>query len=134
MALYRVIYSSRPLGFDPIRLNGILIDTRRRNEQNNITGALFARRDVFIQLLEGPQALVEETLERVSNDYRHLQMKIHVARLVPDRMFGAWSMLYETGERWIWSPSEIANGALERATDAELESFFAELSRFHAEV
>ena len=55
MDLYRVIYTSRPFGFDAGMLNGILVDARRMNTRDGITGALICRADIYVQLLEGSE-------------------------------------------------------------------------------
>ena len=40
MDLFRAIYTSRPFGFDEAILSGILMDARRANARDGITGAL----------------------------------------------------------------------------------------------
>ena len=40
-------------------LAGILSSARRNNPRDGITGALICRDDLFLQLLEGPEAAVE---------------------------------------------------------------------------
>ena len=40
MSLFRALYTSRPFGFDTGILNGILLDARRANARDGITGAL----------------------------------------------------------------------------------------------
>ena len=57
--LIQLIYSSKPFGFDEATLSEILLTARRNNERDGITGALICRRDLYLQLLEGPQAAVE---------------------------------------------------------------------------
>jgi Sensors of blue-light using FAD len=57
MDLIRLIYCSRPFGFDNAILNGILSDARRCNERDAITGALICRADVYLQLIEAPRQL-----------------------------------------------------------------------------
>jgi hypothetical protein len=59
--LIQLIYSSKPFGFDEAALNQILIIARRNNPRDSITGALICRLDLYLQLLEGPQAAVEAT-------------------------------------------------------------------------
>ena len=56
--LYQIIYRSRPFGFDETSLAGILLDARRCNTRDAISGALVCRHDIFLQLLEGPEAVV----------------------------------------------------------------------------
>ena len=55
MTLFRAVYSSRPFGFDSAILNGILVDARRSNERDGITGALICRGDIYLPVARGPQ-------------------------------------------------------------------------------
>ena len=127
MSFYRVIYTSRPFGFDVGTLNGILMDARRLNERDGITGALICRGDIYIQLLEGPEAQVRNTVERIGRDDRHVEMTLHVTQGVPERMFGNWAMLHDPAATWIWSHEEVDAGAAERASPGEVEAFFVQL-------
>lgn len=68
MSLTRVIYTSRPFGFDGATLSGNLIAARHFNSRDGITGALICRDDVFLQLLEGPTALVQATYKRIATE------------------------------------------------------------------
>lgn len=127
MDIFRVIYTSHPFGFDTGVLSGILMDARRMNERDNITGALVCRADVYIQLLEGPEEQVKRAVERIGRDDRHLEMKLHVAKSVSERMFGNWAMLHDPEASWIWSRDDVFDGAVERASAAEVEAFFVQL-------
>lgn len=124
MSLYRAIYTSRPFGFDSTILNGVLMDARRANLRDGITGALICRDDIYLQWLEGPEAKVKSALARIRRDDRHLEVKVHVTEPVAERMFGAWAMLHDPEVSWIWSADEVAGGAVERATAEEVTSFF----------
>jgi hypothetical protein len=127
MDLFRAIYTSRPFGFDSAILSGILMDARRANGRDSITGALICRADIYMQWLEGPEAQVRKTLERIARDDRHLEVKVHVAERTIERAFGEWAMLHDPAATWIWSQSEIADGAVDRATPQEVTGFFLRL-------
>jgi hypothetical protein len=127
MSVYRVIYTSRPYGFDSGMLNGILMDARRANVRDDITGALICREDTYVQWLEGPEAAVKATLERIRRDDRHLEVTMHVAKGGCERMFGDWSMLHDPAATWIWTHAEIVAGAVTKATPEEVEDFFVKL-------
>jgi hypothetical protein len=128
MSLYRTIYTSRPFGFDEGILSGILMDARRANTRDDVTGALICRADIYIQWLEGPEEQVRKVLARIEHDDRHLEVKVHVSENVPARRFGDWAMLHDPAVTWIWSQREVADGAVERATPAEVTGFFDRLS------
>jgi len=127
MDLYRVIYTSRPFGYDSAMLSGILLDARRANERDGITGALICREDIYLQWLEGPEKQVKDAVERITKDDRHLEVTLHVEKGVPERVFGEWAMLHDPAASWIWSRNEVADGAAERTTAAEVEGFFLQL-------
>jgi hypothetical protein len=127
MDVFRAIYTSRPFGFDGAILSGILMDARRANQRDGITGALICRADIYLQWLEGPEQQVRKAIERIERDDRHLEMKVHVAECVPDRVFGEWEMLHDPATTWIWSQDEVADDAVERATPEEVTAFFMKL-------
>ena len=131
MRLFRAIYSSQPFGFDEGILSGILLDARRANARDAITGALICRADVYLQWLEGPEDKVRKTLERIERDDRHLEVRVHVADYISDRVFGKWAMLDDPAASWIWSRAEVADGAVERTTPEEVTAFFMLLRDAH---
>ncbi len=127
MSLFRVIYSSRPFGFDEGVLSGILLDARRANRRDGITGALICRGDIYLQWLEGPEEQVKQAVERIKRDDRHVEVTVHVSESVSERMFGEWAMLHDPAASWIWPQDAVADGAVERATADEVEAFFMKL-------
>jgi hypothetical protein len=128
MSLFRVIYTSRPFGFDAGTLTSILMEARRANVRDGITGALICRADIYLQWLEGPEQQVKKALERIERDDRHLEVKVHVAEKVSERKFGEWAMLHDPAATWTWSQGDVADGAVERATPEEITGFFTQLS------
>ena len=127
MDQFRAIYTSRPFGFDDSILSGILMDARRANSRDGITGALICRADIYLQWLEGPEAQVRKAMERIEGDDRHLEVQVHVAERVSERVFGDWAMLDDPAATCVWSRSEIADGALDRAPPEEITGFFLRL-------
>jgi hypothetical protein len=124
MNVFRAIYTSRPFGFDAAILSGILMDARRANLRDGITGALICRADIYMQWLEGPEPQVRNAIQRIERDDRHVDVKVHVAEHVPHRVFGEWAMLHDPAATWIWSQDEIADDAVIRATPEEVTAFF----------
>ena len=80
-----------------------------------------------MQLLEGPEKIVKQAVERIGHDDRHVEMTLHVTRNVSERMFGEWAMLHDPAASWIWSQEEVTSGAVDRATADEVEAFFLTL-------
>lgn len=127
MDLFRAIYTSRPFGYDSAILSTILMDARRANLRDGITGALICRGDIYLQWLEGPEEQVRSALARIDRDDRHLEMTLHVAEGVTERQFGEWAMLHDPAASWIWSQAEVADGAVKRASPDEITAFFMPL-------
>ena len=128
MALMQLVYASRPFGFDQAMLDGILLDARRCNDRDDITGALIARGDLYLQLLEGPQDKVLAAYERIRNDDRHVEVTPLLRRRVSERMFPGWAMRDDPAQSWVWSIEAVRGGAVERATEDEVLGFFERLA------
>ena len=124
MSVFHIIYTSHPFGFDESTLGGILVNARQANARSGITGALICRRDIYMQWLEGPEQQVKNTMERIARDRRHIEVKVHVAGLIPQRIFGEWSMLHDPARSWIWTHEEVAGGAAEHSTPEKVVDFF----------
>ena len=128
MALLQLTYASRPFGFDEAMLAGILLDARRCNARDDITGALICRDDLYLQLLEGPAATVEAAYDRISRDDRHIEVRPLTRRPVEVRLFGAWAMRDDPAQSWVWSRDAVHNGAAEQASEADVLAIFQRLA------
>jgi hypothetical protein len=126
--MIQLIYSSKPFGFDEAALNGILSIARRNNPRDGITGALICRHDLYLQLLEGPQAAVEARYRSIARDDRHLDVVKRVSRPVTERMFPNWAMRDDPARSWMWTVGEIDQGALDRAAPDEFIDVFSRLA------
>ena len=134
MALIQLTYASRPFGFDGPTLSGILLDARRCNDRDGISGALICRDDLYLQMLEGPQAVVEATFLRIARDDRHIEVRQMSRRSIPDngRLFARWAMRDDPAQTWIWSRADLDNGALETATEDAVIAIFERLAKIPA--
>jgi hypothetical protein len=130
MSMIQMIYASHPFGFDDAMLAGILLDARRCNERDGITGALICREDLYLQLLEGPEQAVEATYVRILRDDRHANINRLVRRDITqdDRLFPRWSMLDDPAQSWIWTRAQVKRGAIDDASEAEVIGLFERLS------
>lgn len=70
----------------------ILREALERNPAHGVTGFLHRDGRHFLQVLEGPRAGVEATLERIRRDRRHRSMELLDEGPVERRRFGDWSM------------------------------------------
>jgi hypothetical protein len=128
MALRQLVYASRPFGFDPSVLSNILMDARRANARDAITGALIARQDLYLQLLEGPEDKVREAYRRITRDDRHLEVTCLLDRATSARLFPGWAMRDDPAQSWVWSMEAVRDGAVERASEGEVLEIFEALA------
>ena len=132
MTTHQLIYMSEPFGFDDAMLNGILSISRRNNRRDGLTGALVCRRDIYLQLLEGPEAAVEATYARISGDDRHLAITRLASEPAEVRLFPDWAMLDDPARSWLWNEAQVAAGAVTDASTSEVRAVFERIAREHA--
>ncbi len=124
----QIIYASRPFGFDASVLDDILTISRARNAPDGITGTLVCRADLYLQLLEGPDASVQAAFARIAADDRHSDIALLVSRTVDDRLFPHWAMRDDPPRSWMWTAAEVKAGAVGAATPAEVVAIFERLA------
>lgn len=120
----QLIYRSQPFGFDRAMLAGILVQARRNNRRDDITGALVCRHDLYIQLIEGPEPAIDALYSRIAADNRHNDVRLALSDTVSERMFPEWEMLDDDMPTMTWTPAQIADGAIEQASPEELRAIF----------
>ena len=124
MSLTQIIYSSKPFGFDSSVLDDILTISRVLNARDDITGMLICRADMYLQLIEGPDAAIQATYKRISGDDRHLEINLLVSRQITERMFPKWAMRDDPARSWMWTQAEVSAGAIQAATPAQILAIF----------
>ncbi len=129
MSLIQLVYVSRPFGFDEAILSHILIQSRANNPRNGITGSLICRADIYLQLLEGPEAAITALYAKILRDDRHLEIKKLLQRPITERMFPDWAMKDDPAQSWMWDQAAVDAGAVERATEAEVLAVFEQVRR-----
>lgn len=130
-ALVRIVYLSHAVpGLDPDAIIGDILDvSRRNNARAGVTGALIYNRGSFGQVLEGPEAAVEDTFGRIEADPRHAEIQVLDLKTIDARAFGDWSMGF------VGRPSSMPSGEAEaRRTTLDLatmggDEMFATLHR-----
>ena len=128
MNIYRLVYKSRPFGYDQAILNGILSDAINYNSKNNITGALICRDDIYLQLLEGPEYEVNLTFEKISTDDRHLEIELLLKEYCNKRIFPKWNMKDDPARTWFWSKEEINSGIFNKIPKIKIIEVFEKIA------
>ena len=109
-------------------LNGILAQARRCNDRDGLTGALICRADIYLQLLEGPEAPLEATYARIVADNRHLEVHRLIHEPSRERLFAGWAMRDDPARSWLWSQKDVAAGAVAGASREEILAVFSRLA------
>ncbi len=73
----------------------LLIQARRNNQRDGLTGALIFNGHNFLQLLEGPADKLDACLAAIRQDSRHSGMIEIRRREIDERAFADWSLMYE---------------------------------------
>ncbi len=92
-----LVYFSNSVGlFEQEDLLAILAQSRCNNAVAGITGVLLYVRGSIVQVLEGPKPTLEALYQRIAADPRHTNVTKVINRPIQERVFGRWSMGYET--------------------------------------
>jgi Sensors of blue-light using FAD len=129
MAVFQMIYASRPFGYDEFSLVGILASARANNQRDGITGCLICREDLFLQLLEGELKPVMTTYDKIVRDQRHTEVRLLCSGDVPARQFPEWAMRHDPARSWMWTAAAVASGAPAQASVIEVREIFARVAR-----
>lgn len=97
MTDFRLVYFSEnriQAGMLNAEIETLLEASRRNNALVGISGALMFNDGYFAQVLEGSQAAIESTFERIQRDHRH--GNVHMLEFAPasTRSFQTWSMAF----------------------------------------
>lgn len=101
--LQRLIYASR--WADPTRgdIDEVIADVIARSTANNqlagVSGLLLFQRGWFLQVLEGPLEVVDDTFDRIRRDLRHTDIRTVADLPIAARAFGDWTMAAERFDR-----------------------------------
>ena len=95
MVLSRLVYFSE-IAIAPTERDWRILELQKiavtENRRRHLTGALIYDDRWFAQALEGEIQFVEEIFARILRDTRHSNVKILSNAVVPERLFGKWSM------------------------------------------
>jgi len=93
-SLERLVYQSTATGTTDslLNLSVILAESQRNNGRDDLTGALAAHRDRYIQVIEGPSQTLDGLLRRLAKDSRHRDIQIIDRIPIAGRSFSGWTM------------------------------------------
>ena len=80
--------------FPEAALAALLRRCREKNARQEITGMLLHKNGNFMQVLEGPEAMVRQALKTICADPRHFGIMKLLDREVPQREFAEWTMAF----------------------------------------
>ncbi len=93
--IFRLVYRSQ-LTISPedrkVEIESILEESRKKNVDRDITGALLVWQDYVVQTLEGEEGAVRGLYEKIATDDRHEAVTLLEAQTVERRSFARWSM------------------------------------------
>ncbi|MFI8633835.1 BLUF domain-containing protein [Microbacterium sp. NPDC077663] len=95
-AVFSVVYSSMATApLDDAALRELLTQSRSSNAERDVTGMLLYRGGRFIQILEGPEQAVRDTMGKIERDPRHDRLRVLIDEFIEERNFAEWTMGYE---------------------------------------
>lgn len=94
MQLCRLIYRSKT-SWDILTnelLRELAVKSASRNEEGEITGILLLSDESFLQVLEGPEDVVNELYGKIVQDKLHFDVTLISYEQVSNKCFDGWSM------------------------------------------
>ncbi len=89
----RLLYVSRAVGPQTSTVTAtVLGQARGHNGTHGITGVLCQGQGLYLQVLEGPRAAVNELYARIVTDRRHTQVQLLQLEEITNRRYPQWSM------------------------------------------
>ncbi|MET0371432.1 MAG: BLUF domain-containing protein [Sphingobium sp.] len=98
--------SSTRVPMSVAQCRSIVQTSRINNRRADVTGLLLFNSRRFLQVLEGPEAAVKQTFERICADDRHHGVVTLRTRDLSMREFGEWAMAFD-------DPEEAAGATLQ---------------------
>ena len=89
-----VYFSTAAARQDAITTASILAVSRDRNLRDSVTGLLVAGGHRYLQVIEGPEQVIDRLITRIRGDDRHVGVTVMVDRRIDQRSFRGWSMAF----------------------------------------
>ncbi|CAN5569380.1 hypothetical protein BH11PSE7_BH11PSE7_25460 [soil metagenome] len=125
--IFQIIYSSEAsMPMQTGDLDELLDRARRSNAASGITGALVYAEGVFLQILEGGEAQVQDLMAKIRRDVRHESVIVLRESEVSSATFGNWKMAYVSAtpqQVATWAGIGVTNGNSEVMSEASEEQY-----------
>ena len=108
--LKQVIYVSEKTDKSFDGLTDIFDISQKNNKDLSITGCLLIGDNSFLQLLEGPDVVVEKLYSKIKLDYRHKKVKKLYDQKIDEKLFSSWSMKFASFNNLEWGNEEFDAG------------------------
>ena len=124
-ALRSILYVSRCKFQAPDRdyeIASLVADSKRRNQDQGITGALIYTGTHFAQIIEGPHENIEALMGKIDADIRHTEILIVRDEYQFRRRFRGWALAYSGPPQFIAAEMEPVSSTMaqkERRAAAE---------------
>jgi len=94
--MIRITYLSQATpNFSSIDLIYLLEQCHLNNPKRGLTGLLIFGNDTFLQTIEGEENIVEELIEKIAKDNRHIKFQILARQSIENRQYSDWAMGFE---------------------------------------
>lgn len=88
-----LIYKSTPSkDLKDRTLRNMLVDAKKFNRENNVTGCIFINHEKVIQLIEGEKNTIDQLYKRILKDTRHQQIETLLEKEIYTRTMQDWAM------------------------------------------
>ena len=108
--LKQVIYVSEKTDTSSDSLTDIYDISQKNNLESGISGCLLIGSNSYLQLLEGPDAAVENLYSKIKMDSRHKKVKKLFDQHVDEKSFSSWSMKFAPFNNIEWGNKELDAG------------------------
>lgn len=76
-------------------LVSLLVEIRKKNKKQNVTGMLLYNEGSFIQVIEGFTQKINDLFEKIKGDTRHNTIVVLLDEVITSRSFPNWTMGYQ---------------------------------------
>lgn len=91
--VFQLVYiSAATHDFTDSELEELLANARRNNLELGLSGMLIYHENCFIQVLEGPENVVQQLFSKIEEDPRHANTRVLFKGEVKGRSFKDWTM------------------------------------------